>query len=128
MKLKRYNESDGLDVKDLIYLFTDMSDEYRNIAIQTGEYFRSKPMLLSDLLKDNNHNKLELDQVMHYLEQKKKFVISIQIDKNDKLADSIKVLNFLNDNRDQINYYGYKLSNFFINKDDVVEVIYSVEP
>ncbi len=135
MKLKRFNESeDSLKIIDLVYLFSELSDEYikigdkdslnRNISIQTGEYFKSRPFLLSDLLSSNDGN-YDLKDVLKYLDSKKPFVISIQIVQGKKLEDSLYILNFINDNYSQIEYFGYKLNDFWISKEeDLIQLKY----
>lgn len=133
MKIKRFNES-KIEIMDLIYLFGEMSDDKlksksirdnasivnRNIAIQTGEYFKSKPYILTDLLK----NEEDLNSIKSTLERKKPFIILVQLDDDNKLDDALHILNFVKDNFSQIEYFGYKLDNFFIAQESVVQLKY----
>jgi hypothetical protein len=121
--LKKYNEDKLIDFQDLIYLFSDMIDEYRNISIQTGEYFKSNHYMIKDLI--NQPNDKETKQVVNYLENHKAFFISIQLHPGEKrLDDSIHILNWIKENGSQIGYYGYKLVNFYIQKEDLVQLEY----
>jgi hypothetical protein len=121
--LKKYNEDKLIDFQDLIYLFSDMIDEYRNISIQTGEYFKSNHYMIKDLI--NQPNDKETKQVVNYLENHKAFFISIQLHPGEKrLDDSIHILNWIKENESQIGYYGYKLVNFYIQKEDLVQLEY----
>jgi hypothetical protein len=121
--LKRYNESSKLDFQDLVYLFVDMIDEYRNISIQTGNYFKSKHYMLKDLVSQPHES--EAKQVIYYLEKNKPFFLSIQLHSGDKrLTDSIHILSWVKENETQIEYYGYKLKNFFISREDILQLEY----
>lgn len=126
IRINRLNEN-KLEIEDLIILFAELSDDdlitnhrtgdtisgSRNIAITIGEYFRSNPFLLKDILNKENENR---EKVISYLESKKTFEINIQIDTDDKLKDMIKVLEFLENNKDQIKYFGYEFQDFYLSK------------
>jgi hypothetical protein len=121
--LKSYNESSNIDFIDLTNLFAEMIDEYRDIAIQTGQYFKSKVFLLKDLI--SKPDDLESKQIVNSLEKQKPFFISIQLKPNEKrLEDSIHLLQWLKDNETQINYFGYKMKNFYIQKEDLLQIEY----
>jgi hypothetical protein len=136
MKIRKFNEN-KIEIIDLVYLFAEMSDDYllskgrqvdrayknRNIAIQTGDYFKSKPYIFTDLLEADD-NDTDLKHVLNYLEQKKSFIILVQLDSDNKLDDSLHILNFVKNNYSQIEYFGFKLDNFFIAQEDVVQLKY----
>ena len=131
--IKKYNES-KIDFQDLILLFAELSDDNldvtrfgetqslsRNIAIEVGEYFRSKPYLLKDIVNpgDEEHAK-DASIVISYIEKNKPFNIAIQLDTNSKLDDTLKVLNFILSNVDQIRHFGYEMDDFFIRENQVI--------
>ena len=131
--IKKYNES-KIDFQDLILLFAELSDDNldvtrfgesqslsRNIAIEVGEYFRSKPYLLKDIVNpsDKEHEK-DASDVISYIERNKPFNIAVQLDSNSKLEDTLKVLNFLSSNVDQIKHFGYEMDDFFIRENQVI--------
>lgn len=117
--IRKYNES-KIDFQDLILLFAELSDDNldvtrfgesqslsRNIAIEVGEYFRSKPYLLKDIVNPTDEEyKKDANDVISYIERNKPFSIVIQLDTNNKLDDTLKVLNFLVSNVDQIKHFG----------------------
>ena len=122
-RIRRFTEDKELEVEDLIQLFADLSDDNlthvsrgnsvssaRNIAITIGEFFRSDPFLLDGLEGENK------ERVVSDLSRKKPFEINIQIDGADKLQDMIKVLQFLDENKDSIKYFGYKFDDFHLVK------------
>ena len=127
--IRRFDENQKINFQDLILLFAELSDDYlpvrrvfgdidninRNIAIETGEYFRSKPFLLKDIVdpSDEKH-KEDADSVIRYLERNKPFVINIQVNSDNKVDDTLKILNFVKNNEDQMKYFGYQLEDFFI--------------
>lgn len=122
--LKRYNENNKIEFHDLVHLFAEMIDEYRNISIQTGNYFKSKHYMLNDLVSQPDEP--DTKQVIYYLENHKPFFLSIQLQPGDKrLDDSIHILNWLKENETQIGYYGYRLGNFFISREDLIQLEYT---
>ena len=127
--IKKFNEDQTINFYDLILLFADLSDDdlsvtrhretqsvSRNIAIEVGEYFRSKPFLLKDIINPNGDAEFGADaeQVLGYLERNKPFVINIQVDSSNKVDDTLKLLNFVKNNSEQMRYFGYEMDDFFI--------------
>ena len=138
--IRRFDENQKINFQDLILLFAELSDDYlpvrrvfgdidninRNIAIETGEYFRSKPFLLKDIVdpSDEKH-KEDADSVIRYLERNKPFVINIQVNSDNKVDDTLKILNFVKNNEDQMEYFGYKLEDFFIREGQYISGVKS---
>lgn len=131
--IRKYNES-KIDFQDLILLFAELSDDNldvtrygesqslnRNIAIEVGEYFRSKPYLLKDIVNPNDEDhKKDANDVISYIEENKPFSIVVQLDTNNKLDDTLKVLNYLVSNVEQIKHFGYEMDDFFIRENQVI--------
>lgn len=134
--LKRFNENEELQFEDLILLFAELSDDNlstyrksgiaageqlthnRQIAITVGEYFRSNPYLIKDLIDPRSEKDVEgREKVLDYLKSNKKFEINIQIDTENKLDDMINVLQFVKNNQDQLEYFGYKFDDFYLAKE-----------
>jgi len=130
--IKKFNEDQKVNFQDLILLFAELSDDdltvtrtqfgqnetssvSRNIAIEVGEYFRSNPYLLKDIVNPNDEtHKENAEKVLNYLERNKPFVINIQVDTHNKVDDTLKILNFIKNNSDQMRYFGYEMDDFFI--------------
>jgi hypothetical protein len=78
--IKKFNDQ-KVNFQDLILLFADLSDDdlsmtrlgnteslSRNIAIEVGEYFRSRPFLLKDIVNPTDEKyQEEANQVLGYL-------------------------------------------------------------
>jgi len=130
--IKKFNEDQKVNFHDLILLFAELSDDdltvtrtqfgqnetssvSRNIAIEVGEYFRSNPYLLKDIVNPSDEgHKENAEKVLNYLERNKPFVIDIQVDTHNKVDDTLKILNFIKNNSDQMRYFGYEMDDFFI--------------
>lgn len=134
--LKKFNENEQLQFEDLVLLFAELSDanlstyrksgvnageqltHTRQIVITIGEYFRSSPYLIKNLIEPSSEEDVKgREDVLRNLSSNKPFEINIQIDTNNKLDDMINVLEFIRSNQDQVEHFGYKFSDFYLAKE-----------